>query len=118
MHNGIEPSNETSEDIIQGIRNRSSKRDKKANTVHGFQHVTVFACNKTAMHLVVTNIVTSNPSTIGDAQISMDVIGPSKFVAQGKIISTQPIVVSATLYQVESSRTMRKHCNNMECQLT
>ena len=90
---------------------------KKANTVHGFQHVVAFTSNKTVMYSVATNGVKSNPSTIGDTQISMEIIRPRKFVAQGKTIKTQSSTVSATLQQVDTSRKMRKHCNNVEYHL-
>ena len=62
--NDIEQSNEKSACTIEDNRNRFSKRDKKAGTVHRFQHVAVFTSNKTVMHLLATDGININPATI------------------------------------------------------
>ena len=82
ISNNIEQTNYIAIDVISGSRGRFSKNDqKKADVFRRFKHVSDFPSNTTIIYLVATNDINNSPITTRDVMISIDMLGPSKFVA-------------------------------------
>ena len=88
------------EDAIKTVtksRDRFSKRDQlRANRVRRLQHVASFPSDEILKYLV-TNSIKNNPITVRDIKMCVDMLGKSRYIAQGKSIAK-----SSTLVEVHS----------------
>ena len=72
-------------ETVTGSRARFTKRDQlKADIVRRFQHVAAFPSDRTLMYSVVTNGIKNNPITKRDVELCTEMLGKSKYMAQGK----------------------------------
>ena len=85
-------------DTVAKSRTRFSKRDQiRTDRVRRLQHVTGFPSDETTLYSVSTNGIKNNPISRRDVQTCYDVLGKSKYVAQGKTTmrSSEPIDVNS-----------------------
>jgi len=111
---GVTGEEEPAIGIIKDSRKRFSKRDQvKANVVKRFQHVAGFPADFTLIYSVNTNSIKNNPITQRDIELSLEMLGPSRYIAQGKTTKTQPEGVDNTLRKIDIPRIIKQFFNNV-----
>ena len=82
--------------------------------MHRFQHVAGFLLDSTITHSNNTNGIKNNSITQRDLELSTDILGPSRYISQGKTTRTQPNTVNISLQRVDIPRIIKQFYDNIE----
>ena len=89
-------------DTIPKSRARVSKRDQiRYDRVRRLQHVAAFPCDETITYSVMTNGVRNNSINRRDIKTCQDMLGDSRYIAQGKTTMKPPSEIDADIQTVE-----------------
>ena len=99
--------------IIDSCKRFRNRHQIKANIVRRFQHVAGFPSNSILSHSVNTNGVKDNPITQRDAGMTHEMLGPSRYVSQGKPNRTRPDRVDEHFQNIDVPKNIRKFYNNV-----
>ena len=100
-------------DVRDAINTEKKSRERfshcnqqKADKMRRFQHDSEHSSDTTSIYAAVTNGIKNSPFTKRDVELTVEMLGRSKYAIQGKTVRTQPDAVDADQQMVELPLTL------------